>query len=400
MEIVCQSIWLYLMRLLYDPTGALVFASGIVISIIFSAISFKSKKTLGKCALLFIALTLLVGCGIHYSKKTYTYVPDIYFGNVSLEYAYSKLDKANLVCPHNQQNFDYKAIEHLENGNNLSDYNFVVTDSVPAPGEFVKQGSTVILSVTWADVLSGINVTKDELKNFNPMEFYGDPESAAIYDYNIGSLWLRTLPVGLKETVNGAEEHEIDVYPPMTEKSIVRGCLIDYFTNEVIDEAVCYLGDEIFFPNIQNGTYYFTCSCDGYKLAVSNSLLRIHRDASEDVHEYGYGSYWEVGLEKENSYSPQFKIRLQDKHGKALANVSVSMRVIREDDLSPKEYRCANYITDENGYLSNRDGWYFMSGGVLEFQLCAGHMIEISLDDNIYVPVPQPDSSEVFITME
>ncbi len=400
MEIVCQYIWLHLMQLLYDRTGVLVFVLGIFASIIFSAISFKSKKTLGKCALLFIALTLLVGYGIHYSKKTYTYVPDIYFGNVSLEYAYSKLDKANLVCPHNQQNFDYKAIEHLENGDHLFDYNFVVTNSVPLPGEFVKQGSTVVLSVTWTDILSTINVTKDELENFNPMEFYGDPESAAIYDYSIGSLWLRTLPVGLKATINRAEEHEIEVYPPMQEKSIVKGCLIDYFTNEVIDEAACYLGDEIFFPNIQDGTYYFTCSCAGYKLAVSNNLLRIHRDTSGDVYEYGYGSYWEVGLEKENSYSPQFKIRLQDKRGKALANVPVSLRVIREDDLSPKAWQCPNYITDENGYLSNRDGWYLMSGGVLEFQLCAGHTIEISLDDHTYVPIPQPDSSEIFITVE
>lgn len=246
MKSVCQSIWLYLMRLLYDPTGGLVFALGVVVSLVFSAISFKSEKTLWKCALLFIVLTLLVGYGIHYSKKNYTYVPDIYFDNVSLEYAYSKLDNANLVCPRNQQNFDNKAMEHLEKGNNLSDHNFVVTGSDPAPGEFVKQGSSVILSVTWADVLTAINITKEEHKDFDPMEFYGDPEHAVIYDYSIGSLWLRTLPVGLKAVINGTEEHGLEVYPPKTEKSIVRGCLVDYFTNEVIDEAVCYLGDEIF----------------------------------------------------------------------------------------------------------------------------------------------------------
>lgn len=400
MKSVCQSIWLYLMRLLYDPTGGLVFALGVVVSLVFSAISFKSEKTLWKCALLFIVLTLLVGYGIHYSKKNYTYVPDIYFDNVSLEYAYSKLDNVNLVCPRNQQNFDNKAMEHLEKGNNLSDHNFVVTGSDPAPGEFVKQGSSVILSVTWADVLTAINITKEEHKDFDPMEFYGDPEHAVIYDYSIGSLWLRTLPVGLKAVINGTEEHGLEVYPPKTEKSIVRGCLVDYFTNEVIDEAVCYLGDEIFFPNIRNGTYYFTCSCDGYELAVSNSLLRVHRDASENPYEIRYGSYWEVGLEKEDSYSPQFKIRLQDKHGVALAGLAASMRVLRDDDLSPKAWRSFEYITDENGYLNNHDGWYLMSGGILEFQLCAGHTIEISVDDRVYVPVPQSDSSEVIITVE
>lgn len=76
------------------------------------------------------------------------------------------------------------------------------------------------------------------------------------------------------------------------------------------------------------------------------------------------------------------------------------MRVLRDDDLSPKAWRSFEYITDENGYLNNHDGWYLMSGGILEFQLCAGHTIEISVDDRVYVPVPQPDSSEVIITVE
>lgn len=334
---------------------------------------------------------------MYYSKKTYTYVPDINFEEESLEHAYRKLDQANLLYPRDQQNFDRKAREHLEKGEDFSDYSFIVTDSFPTPGKFVRQGSAVALSVTWIDLLKAINMTKDEMDDFDPFEFYGPPESAMVYDYNLHTLRLHTMPVGMKAIVNGTEEDDIAVYPPIEEKTIVKARLVDYFTNKAVDEAACYLGDEILFTNIQSGTYYFICSCDGYEFAVSDCLFRTNWD--EDLSAYEY-DYWEVNLKQEDAYSSCFKIRIQDKQGKTLAGMPVYMRVLREDDLEPDRWLEPEYISDENGYLTNHEGWYLISGGLLEFQVCKGYIAELSLDGEVFVPIPKSHGSEICMTME
>lgn len=390
---IIQAIWLFLMKTLYDWNSFLVFTFGIIISILLVLLG-EILKSVRAWGVLLLFLTILTGAGIRHAEKNYTYVPDIDFGKESFDQTCSNLKDANLRYLLDQQGLDHEAIQHLQNGEDLTNHNFKIAASNPEPGAFVKQKSNVTLSVTWADILSAISLTDTDVETFDAKAFYGDVNYDEMYPYNAYSIELSTLPLGLKERVGDAEGMGFTVHPSLAEKSIVRTQLVDYFSGEIVDEAACYLGDSITFPLVQKGVYYLIASCDGYHLAVSKHLVRLDCDHSLETHPL----YLELNFEK--NYLPVFRIYLQDAQGNALSGVPVSMRVVSEDDPEPQSYSCPQYVTDENGYISNREGEYLMPGGILDFQVCEGYVAQISLVDYEFISVPQADGPEVCIIVK
>lgn len=391
-----QAIWLFLMKTLYDWNSFLVFTLGIIISILLVLLG-EILKSVRVWGVLLLFLTILAGAGIRHAEKNYTYVPDIDFGKESFNQTCSNLKDANLRYLLDHQGLDHEAIQHIQNGEDLSNHNFKTADSNPEPGAFVKQKSSVTLSVTWADILSAISLTDTDVETFDAKAFYGDVNYDEIYPYNAYSIELSTLPLGLRKWIDDAEGRGLTVYPTLAEKSIVRTQLVNYFSGEIVDEAACYLGDSITFPLVQRGIYYLIASCDGYHLAVSEHLVRLDYDDSLETR----SPYLELNFEKKtNNYLPIFRICLQDAQGNALSGVPVTMRVVSEDDPTPRAYRHSLYVTDENGYISNREGDYLMPGGILDFQVCEGYVAQILLVDDEFISVPQADGPEVCIIVE
>lgn len=381
-----QTVLLALLQAIYDWDEFWVFFWGIFVSIGISILCGTFKFT-WKVEPLFLALTLVIGLGIHHSQKNYTKVPNINFEEATLEHVHLNLEVAELSHPEELLTLDDEAREHYATGEDPYSFSFKVVDSNPKPGEFVKKGTPIALEVSWSNMLSGKSMNTEEMEDFDPQTVYGDPSSAI--PYNTWSLCFHTTPIALINRYNDHSRGGIGASLSLSEKSIVRVQLFNYITGEMADEAVCYLGDVVHFSDLFSGIYYYVAFCDGYRFSRSDRLYQVYHDDSKP---FDHAS-WYLTLEKEDdAYSSAFKIQLLNSQGTPLPDIPVYVCAVSEDHPIPQRYAYSRYITDSNGYLCNIPWDSSDDLRPTEFQVCEGYVTQISLDNENYIPVPQANT--------
>lgn len=388
MSAFIQSISLFFRQIFFEWGDEIIYQVGFFASLTGNIFSFVKEPT-SKAVKAFIIiipifLSAILSIGRNYSEKRYTSVPSFHFNQDSVDDAYSKLDNASLWHSDEHIVVDESSKKYLKNGEDLTNHALKVTDCNPKPGTIVKKETIVTLYAHWSDEIETRNLNDPLMENFDRKEFYGNPNVSALATYNTLDIKICAQPAALKELIGDAEK-STTVYPSLAMEDTVKIQLIDYASNEIVDQAICYLGDEITFPNIQTGIYYFTVSCDGYQTALSENPFCLDYDSSEPE----YSPCWYIPLEKtENAYCPPFKIRLQDKQGNPLSNTTVNMYVNSEDDTaSNTTHWSPSFKTDKDGYLCNEEGNYLLPGGIVEFQVLDGYFIQIFFDNKNETPV-------------
>lgn len=201
--------------------------------------------------------------------------------------------------------------------------------------------------------------------------------------YNADTFTLYTDVAAARMITNDTDIRLLGVQPNTA--ILVEAQLIDFETDDIIDQKSAFLGEEITFSNIPSGTYYYTVSCDGYKNAFPDELFRLEEDVSQPKDELP----WSVDLEENNSSpSPYFKIQLKNMQGEILRNTSAYVRAINSQHLSPNEFSACPVTSNDQGYLtlwSNTDGVDYYD--VVSFQLFDGYLLEVALENGEYISV-------------
>lgn len=144
-----QGLFNHILQIFYDWGDVITFVVGTGISIVFAWTKVPKKKEVKiLVGILLIILVSILSFYISSVKKKYTFVPEIDFGNQSLQEVHSKLDRADLQCV---DKFDEEAQKHKDKGKDPTSYFFKVVDCNPKPGEFVEKKMDVYLCVSWIE---------------------------------------------------------------------------------------------------------------------------------------------------------------------------------------------------------------------------------------------------------
>ena len=176
-----------------------------------------------------------------------------------------------------------------------------------ASGAFVKKGTLINVSATWADNLRTPPMSWQNDGEFDPGRYYGGIDPDILYGYNTDEIILDTGYAGCKNYTDDHVERHLPVYPPFKDHIIVEAELIAYDTQKIMEKKVAFLGETITFTTFPDGVYYYLAYSSGYRLAFAPTLIKIERDESFDK-EY---SVWEAYFEKDGAcFSDDFKIRV------------------------------------------------------------------------------------------
>lgn len=171
-----QSIFVFIFisisKILYKWNSAIFFviASFLAIfSLIYGSIKIPQKKYLKPALLILLTIiATILGVWVDYVKANYTFVPEIDFGNQSLQEVHSELDRASLQFV---DNFDEEAQKHKDKGEDPTSYFFKVLGCDPESGEFVEKEIDVNLHISWIDK------PKKRDKNENKKDFKKKPDT-------------------------------------------------------------------------------------------------------------------------------------------------------------------------------------------------------------------------------
>lgn len=371
---------------LYVWGAPIITSAGFLLSCVLSSISLpKETPAKHKLRLSFIIivtgiLTSFATFMCHKVSVNYATVPDIKLGETPAFVVFQQLGVAGISY---DVSLDNLAMAHKEVDGDISSFPYKVYECDPAPGTFVQKGDKVKLKITWIENYNSVPLPA-QIENFDAKTFYEEDGFLHVYRCVSRSIRVLVVPVSLKTVVGGVEGIHHTNYPAPETFRIVEAQLINYDTGRIVSTAAAYLGDEILFSNVQNGTYYYVISCAGYKSAVSKCLLQI--EDPDSFNDYGYQT---VGLElPDKNYSAPFQIQIFDSQGNELRNMPVKVRTVDEDDPYPEAGWLYSLVTDDSGYLTQRPGDYQMDGGLVEFSLCAGYILEVALDtEEEYVQV-------------
>lgn len=328
-------------------------------------------------------------------KLEHTPVPEIGEGE-SLDYVLGKFQDAGLPEP--AIIYDEIAKRKLAAGADIDNHFFIVSGCSKEAGKIVGKEEKIELYVAWRDPLNSRSVEDSWQEDFKADEFYAGISDSDISEYHTGVVELFISRAAAKMTAGNEIEPPFVIYPPRSEKTIVEAELIDFYTQEVVDEEAAFMGDEIIFSNVQTGTYYYKVFCAGYNTSVSEAPFRIVRDDSREEEDC---LFWNVDMDMAgDSYSAPFKVRLVDSEGDAVTNASVSVHAVSREELEPSKWFSHNFLTDEEGYLNIKQGEYRMDGGIAEFQVGEGHMLELEFPDYKFVPIEFDGSDEVCVTLD
>ena len=320
-------------------------------------------------------------------------VPEIGEGE-SLYYVLGKFRDAGLPEP--EIIYDSLAEDKLVDGAEVGNRFFIVTGCSEKSGKMVGRKEKIELKVTWQNSLNSRVVEASQQGDFKPDEYYAGVSDSNIYEYHTAVIRLFISRAAAKMTAGNEMGLSFAIYPPRLEKTIVEAELIDFYTQEVVDEGAAYMGSEITFSDVQTGTYYYKVFCEGYNTSVSETPFRIVRDDSQEED----CLFWSVDMEMAgDSYSAPFKVRLVDSEGDAVTDASVNVRAVSPEELEPSKWFSYNFLTDEEGHLNIKQGDYRMNGGIAEFQVGEGHVLELEFADNKYIPIKFDGSDEICVTL-
>lgn len=351
----------------------------------------KNPKLQKRYAFPFLIFIALLTSGsvlwIEHYKLGHALIPEI-GERESLAYVLNKFQDAGLLEP--RIIYDELALEKLAERQYVNDHCFVVVGCSQRSGRVVNKKEKVELIVSWQEEFRNQSTEAPTQKDFMPDVFYAGMNSSNIYEYHTGDIQLLVLRSAIKMTAGSETMPPLNIIPPRTEKTIIEAELVDFHTQEVVDEEAGYLGDEIRFSNVQTGTYYYRVSCNGYTISVSDAPFRIIRDDRPPEI-----LYWHVGMEMAgNSYSAPFKIQVVDEQGNALPDTSINVRAVSEHERDPKSMWYHQLVTDKSGYLNLPAGDYMLNGGIVTFQVGKGHILELWQERESYIPVI-PDGNDV-----
>lgn len=377
------------MKFLFNIEPWVAILSGTVLSILLWVCvrppKFISAKTIPLMICLF-GIILLIGGG-YYARKTYTYVPQIYLKFESLSSVREKLEKAGLICLDNNITPDIIAQAHLNNGKDINDNSFKVTNMNYNSNAFLKQGTAVNVSITWLDNFRNPSNTWQGDTEFNPEEYYSDISLDSLYSNNSNLIVISTALAGSKSTRSGYYSPELGAYPTRKEYIIVEVELFYYFNPELSWRKVGYVGEQFIFSDLPDGIYYYMAYSNGYKLAFAPTLIKIEQQ--ENVSELAVG--WGVNLERiGGTYSDSFYIKLENSRGHALSDVTVKLLVTHSRDSIPDSFTHYTLVSNEDGLLTSGDE-------VVDFQLFDNCYIQLFFDsvwEDRYI-VQEPDENGI-----
>lgn len=398
-----SSFLLQMAEFVYNWEAAIIFIAGIAVSVLLWCID--SQRTKKQIRAILVASVILVTCllsaYILHVNKTYAYLPEVNYNHYSFQYVETMLAETGFNIA--TINYDPIAVEKLKQDEDPYSYYFKVTQMNPEPGTFVKTDTTVTLNIAWKDYFGSAsidispntpsdtpdvapdtppNVTPDNSANVVPNQnafdgkaFYGNINPRDLYPFNADEFTLFTSEAALQMVTNKTNFYSLGIHPNYIIPLEIQ--LINYDTSEIIVTKTAYLGDEVTFSDLPNGTYYYIVNADGYKTFVPDDPFRLEYDASEEKDVLP----WSVNLEKlENIYSAAFKVQLCNEQGIPISYTEANVRVVSEDDLSPNQYSCYPVTSNENGYLtiwSETNGVEYYD--LVDFYLCDGYRLEICL---------------------
>lgn len=362
------------MKLLYNVEPLVTILGGIILSFILWIFvrppNLKSKKIIPPAACIIIML-LLVGGG-HYARKTYTYVPQIYWGEESLSSVRAKLETAGLICLDKNVATDSLAKMQLDNGKDINDNSFKVMSIDCDFDAFLEQGTAINLSITWSDSFHNPSLTWQGGEEFNPQEYYGNVIIDNLYGHNSDEIVISTALAGLKSNNMEYYTPQIGVYPGYKKYIIVEVELIDYFNPQRTWRKVAYIGDQVYFSNVTDGIYYYVVYASGYKISFPSTLIKIEQQ--ETITEFAVA--WDANLERVgDTYSDPFYIRIEDSGGHAQSNVNVSLFVKSNIDGEPTQFGSYSLVSNEEGLLT-------CSNKVIDFQLFDNCYFQLFLEED------------------
>ncbi len=102
-----------------------------------------------------------------------------------------------------------------------------------ASGAFVKKGTLINVSVTWADNLRTPSVSWEDDGEFDPGRYYGEIDLDTLYGYNADEIILDTGYASCKVYTDDHVKRRLPVYSPLEDHIIVEAELIAYDTQKL-----------------------------------------------------------------------------------------------------------------------------------------------------------------------
>lgn len=237
-------------------------------------------------------------------------------------------------------------MRHISDEKPITNSNFDMQDD-----KFIAEKNLATYEKTDFDALESLEVIPDivvplsaDISNYNNMIHF-------IPTFNASEIILHVFERSLLMEWGGAGKAELgDVN--YTYPEYVTVYLLNYDNYQIVDSQTSYLGSAFNFNNIPDGTYFFVVECDGYDSDVSDNPFTIKFDPNEEEAVLP----WAIYLEKNSSsYGQAFYVKMVDSAGHVVKNVDTYVRVVQENETSPKCYCSYPVHTKENGLLAV---WY------------------------------------------
>lgn len=344
----------------------------------------KFKSYITYLTFVMVLLLFILGGLAQHVRTVCTYIPTVKLYHESLYTVTSKFQNSGLQI--SDENYVFDELANRKRGENEDPfgYFFKVFKIIPASDTFVRKDIFVELHVTWDNNVTSISIPSSNTPQTSIQEIYSGINTDFIYPYNADTFTLFTGITAAKMSIDGVEESLLSRSP--IKRIPLEARLINFDTGKQIDAQTAYLGDEITFTNIPDGTYYYVVSCDGYLAAIPDCPFKLRRDFDTEAAILP----WSADLEEEGGVLSQaFNIRIQDIDAHPICNSEVNIRAMSIDNPSPNSFSWQTLYSDENGYLTlwhnvNNQDFY----SLVSFQLFSGCCLEVRLgEEGDFFPV-------------
>lgn len=362
-------------KLIAVITSVLVFVvSTIIYAVTKNEEDPKTKKRNKKIGIIIDFIVLVFGIATFIIGNKYTIVPDI-----------KCMNGEDVIYKLNECDLDYNLEDLVDDGT-------IMYSCDPEIGTIVKKDTLIEVVMLSKNSSLFFTETVSETQYDSDYNKY-DINSLSTLNANTIDLYLSD--IGVKLNV------ENDEYSKTIGQVGISGALvqlINYETNDVVQEKFSDESGHIQFQEIPKGVYIFKIVRAGYDTRISQVPFKL--DYNSNLKEDTLS--WSVDLlNNDSEFTGQlFQIKIVNKNGKPLIGKEFEIRAIQNGN-SRESYTASVVHTNENGIISL---WHSIeSGGIttdyydeVVFELASDYSIDICDDKGKYINIDGSENKKVY----